>query len=300
MQFLSPPHSPVKAVDLFGTPSKNSTPKRIRDESPPPAACLCLQIPSPPKKIKSNMTKVADTLGLPILRIPLVFGNLLGRGSFGEVREVRLPNSPLYIAMKSVQPGKLPAKMLRYEADNFGLPGCAHGVPMGGSDGEYYVFLSICIPLNKMNQIGFENLEYVVKMTNDAIGMAPINVVFDAKPENFGFIPRGTPTVERDENGQPCVGPLTSSDDVTIFDMGIILSPDEADKAFSPLLDDDDLLTEEQQTNFRNFKCEMMEALLRNQFADVPEEQMLIVARICTKYGWRYAGGQKYQPDFSD
>lgn len=293
------PSSPMKAVDLFGTPKKG-TPKRIRDESPPAAACcLRFEMPSPPKKMKSksNLNKAADSLELPILRTPLSFGDRLGKGSFGKVYEVCLPGSPLLVAVKVVKRGKLPAKMLRAEADNLGLPGFAKGVPMAGEDGTYYAFSSIAKPLTK---IGAENLESVVQKTKDAISAAEkIEVVYDAKPENFGFIPRGTPTVQKDKNGQPMVGPLTTEDKVEIIDLGSsCASPEDADADYNPLLDDEAMVTEEAKNTFRKFKCEMMESLLRNRFADMPQDEKQIVADICTKYGWRYAGGQKYQPGF--
>jgi hypothetical protein len=42
----------------------------------------------------------------------------------------------------------------------------------------------------------------------------------------------------------------------------------------------------------------MMEALLRNQCATKPKDEKPIVADICTKFRYRYAGGAQYQPDF--
>lgn len=294
----TPPSSPMKAVDLFGTPTKG-TPKRIRDESPErfcpgsPEACLRFQMPSPPKKPKVSKTKA--TLGLPILSTPLFFGRVLGKGSFGEVQEVRLPNSPLFVAVKSVKPGKLSAKILREEAANFGSPGCANGFALGGEDGTYYGFSSIAIPLNNMHEVGRENLESVIDLTKKAILTAPIHVIYDAKPENFGFIPQGTSTVTVDENGQPCVGPLTTADKVEIIDLGRIESPEEADKFFNPLLDDEAMETEKAEILFRKFKCDMMEALLRNQFSEIQDDDKQIVADICTKFGYRYAGGEQYQ-----
>lgn len=299
----TPPSSPVKAVDLFGTP-KHGTPKRIRDESPPAAACCFRsEMPSPPKKMKSKSNanaksnKAGDSLELPILSTQLSFGEVLGKGSFGEVSKVRLLGSPLLVAVKIVKPGKLPAKILRAEAANLGSPGCAKGVPMAGEDGTYYAFSSIAKPLN---EIGAANLESVVQKTKDAIRAAPIEVVYDAKPENFGFIPRGTPTVQKDENGQPMVGPLTTEDEVKIIDLGSSESPEDADAVYNPLLDDEAMDTDEAKNIFREFKCEMMEALLRNQFADMPEDKKLIIARICTEKRWRYAGGQQFQLDFQE
>ena len=146
-----------------------------------------------------------------------------------------------------------------------------------------------------MTEIGAEMLDPVIKMMKAAIMSALIWVVYDCKPENLGFIRKGTPTVKVGADEQPCVGDLTEENQVVFIDIGIIRSPEEADKNFNPLLDDEKLETEEQQANFREFKCEMMEALLRNQFAIMPEDENSIVARICTTYGWDYAAGEQHQ-----
>jgi hypothetical protein len=239
----------------------------------------------------------------------LVFLGLLGKGSFGEVHSVCFsppagspsgtPNSPP-IAVKIVKSGKVVPKALKEEAESFNSPGCAQGVAMQGDDETYYGFSSIATPLSKMTEIGAEMLHAVIKMMKPTIMAVPIGVVYDCKPENLGFIPKGTPTVKVGPDGQPCVSNFTDKDQVVFIDIGIIRSPDEADKNFNPLLDDEALETKEQQANFRKFKCEVMEALLRNKFAKMPQDQKQIVANICTKYGWRYAGGQQYQPDFQE
>jgi len=74
-------------------------------------------------------------------------------------------------------------------------------------------------------------------------------------------------------------------------DLGNSGSPEEADGNFNPLLDDDAVETKDEQLKFREFKCEMMEALLWNKFAQHPQEENLIVAIECTKRGWSYARG---------
>jgi hypothetical protein len=186
-------------------------------------------------------------------------------------------------------------KALRAEAANVGSPGCASGVAATCEKGNLYLFTPVAIPLTKMHGIGATLLEEVIRMTKEAIMKVLLSVVFDCKPDNIGFVPLGTTTVVADENGQPRAGPPTHANSVVFLDLGNCRSPDEADKNFNPLLDDEALETKEQQTKFREFKCEMMEALLRNQFADMPEDEMVIVARICTQYGWAYAGGEQYQ-----
>jgi hypothetical protein len=132
-------------------------------------------------------------------------------------------------------------------------------------------------------------------MTKSAIMEAPLSIVFDAKPANLGLVQKGTTTVVANPNGQPCAGPPTDADSVVFLDLGNCGSPEEADGNFNPLLDDEALETEDEQIKFREFKCEMMEALLWNHFAENPEKEKLIVASICTKYCYSYAGGQQAQ-----
>jgi hypothetical protein len=196
------------------------------------------------------------------------------------------------IAMQSDRQG---SKALLAEAANVGSPGCASGVATTCKEGHLYLFTPVAIPLTKMYRIGATLLEEVIRMTKKAIMEAPLSVVFDCKPDNLGFVPSGTTTVVADKNGQPCAGPPTDANLVVFLDLGNCGSPEEADKNFNPLLDDEAVETKEQQTKFREFKFEMMEALLRNQFADSREDEKRIVANLCTKYGWAYAGGEQYQ-----
>jgi hypothetical protein len=246
--------------------------------------------------------------GLVILTISTKWIADLGTGSFGTVDEVAFqpptgspsetPCSPpvaMKIAMQSDRQGP---KALLAEAANVGSPGCASGVATTCKEGHLYLFTSVAIPLTKMYRIGATLLEEVIRLTKEAIMKAPLPVVFDCKPDNLGFVPSGTTTVVADENGQPCAGPPTDANSVVFLDLGNCGSPEEADKNFNPLLDDEALLTVEEQTKFREFKCEMMEALLRNQFADSPKDKNRIVADICSEFGYRYAGGVQYQPEF--
>lgn len=333
MQTPPPPPKTIQSNGDYGSPNgslsralfrtPNGTPKRTRDDphsdgedaprtpehnfsfkgmlfskrgdGPAQDHCSNFEKTSPPKIRRFNVENLKNSLKLPILEKTLSFGNMLGKGSFGKVYEVKLPGSPLSIAVKVVEAGNMSAKALRQEANSFGSPGCPEGVPFAGEDGTYYAFSSIAIPFDR---IDVEKLESVVKMTKEAMVTLDNKKLYDAKPENFGFIPRGTPTVQKDENGQPMVGPLTTEDQVVLLDMSEHKSPEDADGIFNPLLDDEALETKEQQAIFRKFKCEMMEALLRNQFADSPEDEKKIVAGICTKFGYRYAGGAQYQPDF--
>ena len=268
---------------------------------PPPAPSKLRQKKSGPEEEKSMALK-----GLVCLTILWKMVQNLGAGSFGTVDAVVFkppPGTPCspQVALKTVlQSEKQSAKALRGEASNLGSPGCVSGVAATCEKGYLYLFTPIAIPLTKMRLIGAKMLEEVIRMTKEAIMNAPVSVVFDCKPDNLGFVPLGTPTVVADQNGQPCVGPPTDAESVVFLDLGNCRSPEEADGNFNPLVDDDALETIEQQTKFREFKCEMMEALLRNQFADMPQDEKQIVADICIKYGWRYAGGQEFQPNFQE
>ena len=274
---------------------------------PPPA-------PFKPRVKKSFTNDPEEPLsnalpGLPILAVVWSFIGSLGAGSFGTVDKVvfppppgSLPGTPCSppVAMKTVKQSlQQGPKTLLQEADGVGSQGCASGVAATDENGNLFLFTSIATPLSQMRQIGFNFLEQVISMAKDAIMKAPLSVVFDCKPDNLGCVRKGEATVIADANGQPCAGPVTDSDSVVVLDLGRCHSPEEAEKNFNPLLDDEALETEEQQTKFREFKCEMMEALLRNQFADMSEDENRIVARICAKYGWVYAAGVQYQPEFS-
>jgi len=273
---------------------------------PPPAPSKLMSR----KKTGAEEPESIAIEGLPILIVLWKLIANLGAGSFGTVDAVAFsppPGSPPgmldspQVAMKVVkQSERQGPKKLRGEAANVGSPGCASGVAATCEKGNLYFFTPIAIPLSEMHRIGATMLEEVIRMTKDAIMKALLSVVFDCKPDNLGVVLEGTPTVVADENGQPCAGPPTDANSVVFLDLGNCGSPEEADKLFNPLLDDDALLTLEEQTKFREFKCEMMEALLRNKFAKIPQDQKQIVAGICTKYGWSYAGGEEFQPEFKE
>lgn len=246
--------------------------------------------------------------GVVLLAVPWKWIDNLGDGSFGTVDKVALlppPGSPLGtpcsppVAMKTVsQSDRQGPKALRAEAANLGSPGCAFGVATTNDDGDLIIFTSVAVPLSKMGQIGYQLLEEIISLMKISIKEGPLGVILDLKLENLGIIPEGTATVVPDEKGQPSIGPPTQKKQVVILDLGNFLDAEDTDATYTVFLEENDLMTEEQQANFRKFKCEMMEALLRNQFADSPEDEKLIVASICTTYGWRYAGGQQYQPEF--
>lgn len=256
-----------------------------------------------PEDLSSNALS-----GLPILAVFLAFICSLGTGSFGTVEEVVFPPPPGSppgtpssppVAMKTVkQSPKQGPKALHAEAANVGSPGCASGVATTNDDGDLIIFTSVAVPLSKMCQIGSQLLEEIISLMRISIREGPLGVILDLKLENLGFIPKGTATVVPDENGQPSIGPNTTENEVLVLDLGKFFDPEDTDATYGVFLEEKDLMTVEQQANFRNFKFEVMEALLRNQFAEMPEDEKWIVACICTKYHYRYAGGAQYQPDF--
>ena len=296
----TPPSGRFSLIGLL-SPGRREVPGIL--SGPPPRA------PSKLMKIKSGPESLALE-GLVILTILWKWIADLGTGSFGTVDEVAFqpptgspPGTPCSppVAMKiAMQSDRQGPKALLAEAANVGSPGCASGVATTCKEGHLYLFTSVAIPLTKMYQIGATFLEEVIRLTKEAIMKAPLPVVFDCKPDNLGFVPSGTTTVVADENGQPCAGPPTDANSVVFLDLGNCRSPEEADKDFNPLLDNEAVETKEQQANFRKFKCEMMEALLRNQFADSPEDENRIVADLCTKKGWCCACSPQYQPDFQE
>jgi hypothetical protein len=203
--------------------------------------------------------------------------------------------------MKTVKPSpKQGPKALIAEAANVGSPGCASGVAVTNDDGDLFIFTSVAVPLSKMCKIESQLLEEIISLMGISIMMAPLQVILDLKLENLGFVPKGTATVIPDEKGQPSIGPNTKEKKVVVLDLGNFLDAEDTDAKYGVFLEEDDLVSVEQQTNFRKFKFEVMEALLRNQNATEPKDEKLIVAGICTKFGYRYAGGAQYQPDFSE
>jgi hypothetical protein len=247
-------------------------------------------------------------LGLPILAVFWNWIVNLGTGSFGTVDKVvfRPPSgsppgtlcSPP-VAMKTVKPSpKQGPKALLEEASHIGSQGCAPGVAVTNDDGDLIIFTSVAVPLSKMRKIGSQLLEEIISLMGISIMMAPLQVILDLKLDNLGFVPKRTATVIPDQKGQPSIGPNTTENNVLVLDLGNFLDAEDTDATYGVFLEEHDLVSVKQQTNFRKFKFEVMEALLRNQNATKPKDEKPIVARICTNFGYRYAGGVQYQPEF--
>ena len=273
----------------------------------------------PPAPFKSRARRLSPTndteippsnalSGLPILAVLWNLIVNLGTGSFGTVDKVFFrppsgspPGTPCSppVAMKTImQSDRQGPKALLAEAANLGSPGCASGVAVTNDDDDLIIFTSVAVPLSKMRKIGSQLLEEIIFLMGISIREGPLGVILDLKLENLGFIPKGTATVVPDEKGQPSIGPNTTENEVLVLDLGNFFDPEDTDTTYGVFLEEHDLATVEEQTKFREFKFEMMEALLRNQCAKIQEDEKWIVASICTKFGYRYAGGAQYQPDF--
>jgi hypothetical protein len=304
------PRSPISCLGLLspgfnrkGGIGKSTLPAK----SPPPAPSKSrVRRPSTsggPEELSSNALP-----GLPILAVFLNWIINLGIGSFGTVDKVVFPppsGSPpgtpcsLPVAMKTVSlSSKQGPKALLAEAANLGSPGCASGVAVTNNDGKLIIFTSVAVPLSKMRKIGSQLLEEIISLMGISIMMAPFGVILDLKLENLGLVSKGTATVVPDENGQPSIGPNTTENEVLVLDLGKFFDPEDTDATYGVFLEEHDLRTVEEKTKFRVFKYEMMEALLRNQCAEIQEDEKWLVAGICTKFGYRYAGGAQYQPNF--
>jgi hypothetical protein len=298
---ITPPSSPSKTRDctspIFASPGVV-----LFQESPKRG----LAPPAPSKQKKAKFRTADDTTsyalnGLVVLKVTWRLICNLGAGSFGTVDKIVFESdidspsgtqcSPEVAMKKIVNSLKQGPKGLLKEAANLGKSGCASGVAATDDQGNLYIFTSVAIPLTQIYCLGRQILDQIIVMTKSAIMNAPLLVVYDCKPANLGLVQKGTTTVVADPNGQPCAGPLTDVDSVVFLDLGNCGSPEEADGNFNPLLDDDAVETEDEQLKFRQFKCEMMEALLWNQFAQHPDEEKMIVAKICTKYEYSYARG---------
>jgi hypothetical protein len=259
---------------------------------------------SSPRKIQKDVPKGIP--GIPFLSTTLVkILTVIGKGSFGIVSEacflpqsgsiVGTPDSPL-IAVKVVHFDKWVSKRdLAEEADRLGSPGCVPGYAfMNMTDNTYMAFMPKGISFDKINfkNMTKEILEHVITMTKEAIMIASFPVIPDIKPANMMVLPAGTPTVVKNLDGQPDIGPETIKDTVVVCDLGSCDPIDGGDPLYSVLPDDKDMKKPDFDLKLRNFKALMMEALIRNAYEPSGKTIQEIVAPLCP---WNYAGGVQYQ-----
>ncbi len=314
MLYSTPPGSPCGSPRDFQIPLFPGTPPRALFESDdgedftssPSKFRKTSESESCPKAPTRQRKQKGPIEGLPILsddsRIRIRKIDEIGEGSFGIVFSVICPGTPDYMfAMKEVAvSGRSSPSDLCQEAANFGKPGCVPGFAMSSPKGDKcYLFSPICDPLDKTNQVNGENIEEMISELMKSIMEAPFPVITDAGLSNMGFAPAGTPTPVSGENGLPCAGDPIPKDCVLFLDIGNN-DPNDCNPMTSALFDEDEMNTEEEQLQYRKFKCDLIAALLRNRILDleVRRDECDIARKICEKYGYTYAGGNRKQSDF--
>lgn len=288
-QILRFPETPPRA--LFRSDDEVQSPLKVRkiseSESRP---FICPEAPMKQKKSKGPIK------GLPTLTNDSCILRIddIGDGSFGTVFSVRVPGSPSNFAMKEINvSGRSSPNDLLRENANFGKPGCVPGFAMSSPNGDKcYLFSPICDPLDKTDRINTENIDEINALMHDSIMKSSFSIITDANLSNMGIARAGTPTPILGENGLPCAGEPIPKDSVLFIDIGNN-GVNDCNPLTSALFDEHEMNTEEEQLQYRKFKCELLTALLRNRIQKVPRNEYDIAREICDLYGYVYAGGNR-------
>jgi hypothetical protein len=288
------PRSPISCLGLLssGFNRKGGIDKStLRAKSPPPQ-------PKKPQK-KRPYSEIYAWL-LLFKGLLSKSSKLLGKGDFGTVSEVRLPNIPGTpqsppIAVKEIKfdtPGVCSTD-LREEVKRLGSPGCVPGVACRTEE-SVKIFMPLGVPLDKLDfsKMTAEMLEWVIQsVKNICTKKLDIGLLADIKPQNFIFLPKGTATVIEDSEGQPCMGPLTENDEVVYCDLGSVDPTSGGTKKYGVLpLVESDAERAEFESKLRTFKETMMEALIRDAANPSGKPVEEIVAE-CVPEGLAYASG---------
>jgi hypothetical protein len=227
---------------------------------------------------------------------------ILGKGDFGKVSEVRLPNPPGTppsppIAVKEINfdaPGVF-SKDIGDEVARLGSPGCVPGVACR-TDDSALIFMPIGSPLDKLDfsKMTAMMLEWVIHSVKDICMMVDFDVVADLKLANLIFLPGGTATVVKDAEGQPCMGPPTQFNQIVVCDLGTVDPTSGGTKKYGVLPSESDAEKTDFETKLRQFKATMLEALIRDA-ADPSGKTVERIVASCVPEDWVYAGGEQYQ-----
>jgi hypothetical protein len=269
-----------------------SKPPASPAKSPPPQ-------PKKPQKKRPNSDEIYAWLPL-FKRLLSKSSKFLGEGDFGTVSEIRLPNPPGTpqsppIAVKEIMfdTDGVCAKDLQDEVRRLGSPGCVTGVACRADD-SLQIFMPLGIPLDKLDfsKMTKEMLEWVIQsVKNICMKKLDIGLLADIKPANFVMVQKGTATVVKDSEGQPCMGPLTEHDEVVYCDLGSVDPTSGGTKKYGVLpLVESDAKRAEFESKLRTFKETMMEALIRDAANPSGKPVEEIVAE-CVPEGLAYANG---------
>jgi hypothetical protein len=228
---------------------------------------------------------------------------LLGKGDFGTVHEFRLPNPPGTppsppIAVKEIEfdTPDVYSKYLQDEVNRLGSPGCVPGVACRHDDSAL-IFMPIGSPLDKLDysKMDPETLQWFMKVIHWICKNVQLGVVADLKLPNLIFLPAGTATVVKDAEGQPCMGPLTESDQIVVCDLGTVDPTSGGTKKYGAFpKSESDAEHSDFEARLRNFKAAMLKALIRDAAKPSGKTIEQIVAD-CVPDGLIYAGGEQHQ-----
>jgi hypothetical protein len=266
-----------------------------KEKSPPP------QLKKPQKKRKNSEVYAF----LPLLKLMFMSfcSKVLGKGDFGTVSKVRLQNPPGTpesppIAVKEIMfdtRGVCP-RDLQDEVGRLASPGCVPGVAYRTKKSAL-IFMPRGVPFESLDfsKMTKEMLEWVIQSVKDiCINKLDIGLLADIKPQNFIMIPKGTATVIKDPEGQPCMGPLTEKDEIVYCDLGTVDPTSGGTKKYGVLPPESDAEQPDFEARLRQFKATMLEALIRDAANPSGKTVEEIVAS-CVPEGWAYAAGEQHQ-----
>jgi len=257
--------------------------------------------PKKPQKKRKNSEVYA---WLPFLKLMFMSfcSKLLGKGDFGTVSEVRLPNLPGTpqsppIAVKRITldtPGVC-SKDIGDEVARLGSSRCVPGVAYR-TDNSVLILMPLGDSLDKLDfsKMSAEMLEWVIHSVKDICMMVSFDVVADLKLQNLLFLLAGTPTVVKDAEGQPCMGPPTQFDQIVVCDLGTVDPTSGGTKKYGVLPPESDAKQPDFEARLRQFKATMLEALIRDAANPSGKTVEEIVAS-CVPEGWAYAAGVQHQ-----
>jgi hypothetical protein len=294
----TPPSTPGSPIGcrglLFRGRGGVSKPLASPAKSPPPQ-------PSKPQKMRpySEIYK-----WLPLLKLMFMSfcSKVLGKGDFGTVSKVRLQNPPgtpesSLLAVKEIEfdTRGVCSSDLQDEVRRLGSPGCVTGVACRTVN-SVQIFMPLGVPFESLDfsRMTAEMLEWVIQsVKNICTKKLDIGLLGDIKPENFIVVPKGTATVVKDAEGQPCMGPPTEHDEVVYCDLGSVDPTSGGTKIYGVLpLVESDAERAEFESKLRTFKAIMMEALIRDAAKPSGKPVEEIVAE-CVPEGLTYANGAK-------
>ena len=261
--------------------------------------------PQKPKKLQKNRPNSEEIYAcLPLFKgLMSEDSKVIGKGDFGTVSEVRLKNPPgtpelQPIAVKEIMfdtRGVSP-RDLQYEVGRLGSPGCVTGVAYRTKKSAL-LFMSLGVSLNKLDfsKMTKEMLDWVIQSVIDlCMKKLVLGLLADIKPENFIFLPKGTPTVVKDSEGQPCMGPPTAEDEIVYCDLGSVDPTSGGTKIYGVLPSESDAEKPDFEAKMRQFKATMMEALIRDAAKPSDKKVEQIVAPLVPPE-WVYAAGVQHQ-----